>query len=82
MTGLIARLLAAPDGVNPAVEMSERVTQLHLAGELDQAKIAELAPQINQAADLGDRDLDAATAALRSLSRAGAAPAKEPPLGF
>jgi hypothetical protein len=79
---LIERLLAAPDGVNPAVEMSRRVAQMAKAGQFDPTRIQELMPEIVAAADLGERDLDAASAALVSLKDAGAIASKEVPFGF
>lgn len=82
MSGLVERLLAAPDGVNPAVEMSARIAEMARAGQIDQERIAELLPEIGAAADVGERDLDAANAALSSLDDAGAVAAQEVPLGF
>lgn len=79
---LIERLFAAPAGVNPAIEMSARIAGLAKAGQLDSERIQELLPQIEFAAVQGERDLDAANAALSSLRDAGAVAAKEVPLGF
>jgi len=82
MTGLIERLLASPEAPNPAVEMSAWLAELQRSGQLDQVRIQELLPAIEAAADQGERDLDGAGAARRSLERAGAIPSKEVPLGF
>jgi hypothetical protein len=79
---LIERLLAAPVGVNPAVEMSRRVREMARAGELDPARVKKLLPKINRAIETGDRDLHAAREALRDLLDAGAVASKEVPLGF
>ncbi|HKQ90880.1 MAG TPA: hypothetical protein VJZ77_09370 [Blastocatellia bacterium] len=79
---LIERLLAAPAGVNPAVEMSRRIQELARAGEIDPGRVKEMLPEIERAADTGERDLDAARAAFRDLREAGAAASKEVPFGF
>jgi len=79
---LIEVLLAAHDGVNPAVEMSKRVAAMAMAGQLDPARVQEMMPEIQRAADMGERDLDAASAALGSLRDAGAIASKEVPFGF
>jgi len=79
---LIERLLDAPDGVNPAVEMSKRLSAMARAGQLDPARVQELMQEIVGAADLGERDLDAASAALVGLREAGAIASKEVPFGF
>jgi hypothetical protein len=80
--GLIERLLAAPEGVNPAVEMSERIAAMARAGQLDQDLIAEMLPQIEKAANQGERDLRAAESALTTLRDADSVAAREVPLGF
>jgi hypothetical protein len=80
--GLIDRLFAAPEGVNPAVEMSARITEMAKAGRLDPERIHELMPVIETAADQGERDLKGASAALGSLQDSVAVAAKEVPLGF
>jgi hypothetical protein len=82
LSGLIDRLFAAPDGVNAAVEMSRRVAEMASAGELNPDRVQELLPEIGVAAELGERDLDAANAALGSLRDAGAIASKEVPFGF
>jgi hypothetical protein len=82
LSGLVERLLAAPAGLNPAVEMSRRITEMARAGELDPERVRELLPEIERAADTGERDLDAARAAYRDLREAGAVASKEVPLGF
>src|SRR5262245_55363029 len=79
---LIERRFAAPEAVNPAVEMSKRVAAMARAGELDSARVQDLLPEIGAAADAGERDLDAATAALNDLYHAGAVSAREVPFGF
>jgi hypothetical protein len=80
--GLVDRLLAAPAGVNPAIEMSARIAAIARAGELDLERLREMLPEIEVAADQGERDLDAAYAALRSLRDAGAVAARDIPFGF
>jgi len=82
VSGLVERLFASPDGVNPAVEMSTRIAEMARAGRLDPARVQELLPEIGAAADQGERDLDAARTAFDSLSGAGAVAAKEVPFGF
>ena len=82
MSGLVERLLAAPAGANPAVEMSRGLTEMARAGELDPELVKAMLPQIETAADTGERDLDAARAAYRDLREAGAVASKEVPLGF
>jgi|SRR5262245_22640301 len=79
---LIERLFDAPDGVNPALEMSRRITAMARAGQFDPARVEELITDVGAAADLGERDLDAAKAALLSLQKAGAVASKEVPFGF
>jgi hypothetical protein len=79
---LIERLLAAPNSKNPAVEMSQRLREMASAGELDPERVKALMPEIERAADTGDRDLSAASAATRDLLEAGAVASKEVPLGF
>jgi len=79
---LIDRLFAAPEGVNPAIVMSERITEMAKAGQLDPERIHDLMPAIETAADQGERDLKGASAAFSSLQDAGAIAAKEVPLGF
>jgi hypothetical protein len=79
---LIERLFDAPEGVNPAVVMSARIAEMARAGELNPELVRELLPEIGSAAELGERDLDAANAALGSLMGAGAIASKEVPLGF
>jgi len=79
---LIERLLDAPDGVNPAVEMSARIAEMARAGELNPERVQEMIEEIGAAAELGERDLDASNAALSSLHDAGAIASKEVPFGF
>lgn len=80
--GLIDRLFSAPDGENPAVPMSERITALARSGALTPEQVEKLLPEIAAAADLGARDLDAARASMDGLFDAGAVSAREVPLGF
>jgi hypothetical protein len=82
LSGLVERLLAAPAGVNPAVEMSRRITDLARAGELNQERLRELLPEIEAAADTGERDLDAARVVASELEDAGAIPSRQVPFGF
>jgi hypothetical protein len=82
VSGLVERLLAAPAGVNPAVDMSRRITEMARAGELNPERIQKMLPEIERAADVGERDLDAASAAFRDLREAGAVASKEVPFGF
>jgi hypothetical protein len=82
VSGLVERLLAAPAGVNPAVEMSNRLRELARAGELNQERLRELLPEIEAAADTGERDLDAARVVARDLQDAGAIPSRHVPFGF
>jgi hypothetical protein len=79
---LIDRLFAAPEGINPAIVMSERITEMAKGGHLDPERIRNLIPAIETAADQGERDLAGASAALKSLEDVGAIAAKEVPLGF
>lgn len=79
---LIERLLTAPVGVNPAVEMSNRLRELVRAGELNQKRLRELLPEIEAAADTGERDLDAARVVASDLEDAGAIPSMHVPFGF
>jgi hypothetical protein len=79
---LVERLLAAPAGVNPAVQMSNRLRDMARAGELNQERLKELLPEIEAAADTGERDLDAARVVASELEDAGAIPSKEVPFGF
>ena len=79
---LIERLLAAPVGVNPAVEMSKRLRELARAGELNQERLRKLLPEIEAAADTGERDLDAARVVASDLEDAGAIPSRHVPFGF
>jgi hypothetical protein len=82
LNGLVERLLAAPAGVNPAVEMSRRIREMAAEGELNQERLKELLPEIERAADTGERDLDAARVVARDLQEASAIPSKEVPFGF
>ena len=79
---LIERLLAAPVGANPAVEMSNRLRELARAGELNHERLRELLPEIEAAADTGERDLDAARVVASDLEDAGAIPSRHVPFGF
>jgi hypothetical protein len=79
---LVERLLSAPAGVNPAVEMSRRIQEMARAGELNQERLRDLLPEIEAAGDTGERDLDAARVVARDLEDAGAIPSKDVPLGF
>jgi hypothetical protein len=82
LSGLVGRLLAAPAGVNPAVEMSRRIQELARAGELNQERLKELLPEIEAAEGAGERDLDAARVVAGDLEDAGAIPSKDVPFGF
>lgn len=82
MSGLVERLLAAPESVNPAAEMSRRIQEMARAGLSSPARIKKLLPQINRAIETGDRDLDAAKEAFDDLSKADAMASREVPLGF
>lgn len=82
MSGLVERLLSAPDGVNPAIEMSRRIREMSRAGELNPESVKKLLPKINSAIETGDRDLHAAGEALRDLRDAGAVASRDVPLGF
>lgn len=82
MSGLVERLLAAPEGVNPAVEISRRIQEMAKAGELDPKRVNKLLPEINRAIETGDRDLHAASEALRDLRDACAVASRDVPLGF
>lgn len=82
MSGLVERLLAAPAGVNPAVEMSAKIREMAKAGDLTPERVKKLLPQINRAIETGDRDLCAARDAFDDLSKAGAVASREVPLGF
>lgn len=82
MSELVERLLAAPAGVNPAVEMSRRIQEMARASELNPGRVKKLLPKINRAIETGHRDLDAAHEAFRDLSEAEAVPSKDVPLGF
>ena len=82
MSGLVERLLAAPAGVNPAVEMSRRIREMAKAGDLTPEGVKKLLPKINRAIETGDRDLHAAGEAFRDLRDAGAVASREVPLGF
>jgi hypothetical protein len=79
---LIERLLAAPVSANPAVEMSNRLREMARAGELNQERLRKLLPEIEAAADTGERDLDAARVVASDLEDAGAIPSRHVPFGF
>jgi hypothetical protein len=79
---LVERLLAAPAGKNPAVEMSLRLREMTGAGHLDPERVKAMLPEIAIAVDTGERDLDAARIAVRDLLDAGAVAAQAVPLGF
>jgi hypothetical protein len=82
VSGLVERLLAAPEGVNPAVGMSQRLKEMARAGELDPEIVGKLLPKINRAIETGDRDLHAASEAFSDLRDAGAVASREVPFGF
>ena len=79
---LIEALFAAPETINPAIEMSRRISRLQHAGEIGPTLIAKLMPEISAAVALGARDLSAGAAALRDLSKAPSVASEELPLGF
>ena len=82
MSGIVERLLAAPEDVNPAIEMSRRVQEMARAGQLDPKRVKKMLPEIDNAVDAGERDLDAARKAFRDLDKAEAVASKDIPLGF
>ena len=79
---LIERLFDAPDEENPAIVMSRRIAELHSSGQLNQAQIETLMPEIAAAADQGERDIDATGVVVRSLRRALVISGNDVPLGF
>jgi hypothetical protein len=62
--------------------MSNRLREMARAGELNQERLKDLLPEIEAAAETGERDIDAARVVAGDLEDAGAIPSKEVPLGF
>lgn len=79
---LIDRLLAAPDGINPAVAMSARIRELQASGKLTSETITKLLPEIEAAAEQGERDLEATKHVTRDLGEAPAIAHTLIPAGF
>lgn len=79
---LVDRLLAAPNAINPAVAMSQRIQELQASGKLTPEVISEMLPKIEAAADQGERDLEGAIHATRDLAGAPAIGSESIPVGF
>jgi hypothetical protein len=81
-SGLIQRLFSAPEGINPAVEMSEKLASMEREGQLSMERLRAMLPEIEAAANLGERDMEATRTAIRSLEDAVPITGREIPLGF
>lgn len=79
---LIDALLNAEEGVNPAIAMSRRIAEMQLGGELGPERIAAMIPEIGAAADLAERDVQAAASAKNDLEKALPIPGASIPMGF
>jgi hypothetical protein len=79
---LIDALLTAKEGVNPAIAMSRRIAEMQRVGEIDPVQIVKMIPEIGAAADLAERDVQAAAAARADLEKAPPVVGGSIPMGF
>jgi hypothetical protein len=79
---ILADLLAAPEAINPAVAMQQRLAALESAGELDHVRMLGLRDEIADAARVGREEIACVARALSVLRDAPAEAARVIPMGF
>jgi hypothetical protein len=79
---LIADLRAAPESLNPAVAMQQRLAAMETAGELDHVRMLSMRDEINAAAKAGYEEIRSVIAVFEALTKAPAEAGKKVPMGF
>jgi len=80
--GVLGDLAAAPESLNPAVAMQQRLAALESAGELDHVRMLAMRDEINTAARAGRDEITSVARARETLSDALAESGRKIPVGF
>jgi hypothetical protein len=79
---VISALRAAPEEINPALVLQDKLTQDRERGKLTLRTLLRLQPTIRQAVDQGARQIEENSAALKLLIEARPVPGRSTPTGF
>lgn len=79
---VLADLLGAPETINPAIVMQQRLAELESAGELDHARLLALRDEIKKSVIDGREEIQKVNSSLETLSLATVEAGQKIPLGF
>lgn len=82
MNSIVEDLLRSPEEINPAIVMQRRLVEIEKSSGMTHLDMVRLAPQVQKAMALGDKEAHAATDALDSLRGAPAMAGSIVPTGF
>lgn len=79
---ILEALLAAPESLNPAIEMQQRLQALETAGKLTLSDLLAQRGALAKAIDAGQKEVSRVNDALKVLKDADAQSAQTTPVGF